>query len=86
MSGRKREAVRVLGELEELSKGKFVSRYSLGLIRAGLGEPDKAFQQLEEAYQERSDWLTYLNIEPKLDPLRADPRFKDLVRRVGLPD
>jgi hypothetical protein len=55
------------------------------MIHAGLGEKDKAFEWLEKAYQERSEELLFLKVEPVLDPLRADPRFQSLIRRIGLP-
>jgi len=51
----------------------------------GLGDHDRAFAHLEEAYAERSNWLLMLRSDPILDQLRPDPRFEDLVRRVGLP-
>jgi hypothetical protein len=50
-----------------------------------LGEKDRAFEWLEKVYQEHSFWLPFLKVHPHLDPLRSDPRFADLVRRVGLP-
>jgi len=52
----------------------------------GLQENDQAFAWLERAFKHRSTWLTYLKVEPQLDPLRSDPRFQNLLRRVGLPD
>ena len=55
------------------------------MIHVGLGERDQAFEWLERAYKEHSGWLSYLNVEFRLDPLRSDPRFADLVHRVGLP-
>jgi TolB-like protein/Flp pilus assembly protein TadD len=77
-------AVKVLRRLEELSKNRYVSSYEVGLIHAGLGDLDEAFQWMEKAYQERSGWLAYMNVEPRLDCLRQDCRFGDLLRRIGL--
>ncbi len=54
------------------------------LHRFGLGEKDRAFEWLEKAYEERSDLLVYLKVEPRLDSLRGDPRFADLLRRMRL--
>ena len=84
VSGRKDEARKVIDELKELSKRKYVSSYHVALIYLGLGEKDQAFEWLENAYRERSDLLVYLRVEPRLDSLRSDPRFVELVRRVGL--
>ncbi len=56
----------------------------MAIIYAGLGEKEQAFAWLEEAYADRSARLPFLKIEPRFDSLRSDPRFADLVRRVGL--
>ncbi len=58
--------------------------YGIGVIHAGLGEDDQAFEWLERAYEERSSRLVYLKVDPPLDNLRPDPRFEDLLRRVRL--
>jgi len=84
ISGKRNEAQNVIDELKELSKQKYVASYHIALIYAGLGETDRAFEWLENAYGERSDLLVYLKVDPRLDGLRGDPRFLDLVRRVGL--
>jgi len=52
------------------------------LYNAQLGNKDAAFKYLEDVYQQRGIWMTYLRVEPRLDPLRDDPRFQDLLRRV----
>ena len=84
-AGRKDEAVRILGELQELASQKYVSAYFRVLIHTALGERDQALEWLEKAYEERSEWLVWLKVDPKLDSLRSDPRFTSLVQRVGLP-
>jgi hypothetical protein len=53
-------------------------------IYIGLGEGEQALEWLERAYEDHSDELIYLKVEPMFDPLRADARFKDLLRRMGL--
>src|SRR5437870_9605824 len=85
VSGKKDQALKVIDELKELSKRRYVSSYHVAMIYLGLKEKDQAFEWLENAYRERSDLLVYLKVEPRLDSLRSDPRFTDLVRRVGLP-
>jgi TolB-like protein/Flp pilus assembly protein TadD len=83
---RKEQARKALQELHKLSERRFVSAYDFAIIHVGLGEADQAFQWLERACEERSfSMLMSLKAEPRLDPLRSDPRFQDLVRRVGLP-
>ncbi len=59
--------------------------YSVGLIYTRLGEKDLAFRWLEKAFEERTRAIVLLNVEPQVDPIRDDPRFYDLVRRIGLP-
>jgi eukaryotic-like serine/threonine-protein kinase len=84
-SGKGAEAKKAIDELKQSSKQRYVSSYYIALIHTGLGEKDLAFEWLENAYKERSDLLIYLKIDPRLDSLRSDARFADLVRRVGLP-
>ena len=84
ISGRKAKVLKGLEELRKTSKWRYVPTMYLACICAGLADKDRAFFWLERAYQERSDGLTYLNVEPTFDPLRSDARFKDLLRRVGL--
>lgn len=57
----------------------------MALIYVGLGEKDLAFTWLEKAYEERSFELSFIKAEPRMDGLRSDPRFRDLLRRMGLP-
>ena len=85
LAGKKTEGRKCLRELEEMMKHRYVPAYCPAFTCAGLGEKDAAFEWLEKAYEERSGWLVYLNVESAMNPLRSDRRFKDLVRRVGLP-
>jgi TolB-like protein len=77
-------AVRTISPLEEHVKKDGVGRYEIALVYTGLGKKQEAFKWLEEAYNAHDVGLVYLNADPCLDPLRSDPRFEDLVRRVGL--
>ncbi|HEV2763768.1 MAG TPA: protein kinase [Pyrinomonadaceae bacterium] len=86
VSGRREEAVKVVEELQEVYRKYYVSPYYIGFIYAGLGMRDEAFKWFEEAYTRRDFWLLWMNVEPRLDPLRGDPRFKDLSQRVGPPE
>ncbi len=85
VAGRRAEARAVLEDLRQPSSGRYVSPYAVALVHAGLGDRDQALAWLDKAYAERSDYMPYLGLEPMLDPLRSDPRFGALVRRVGLP-
>ena len=86
VSGNKSEAEKTIARLKQESTRTYVNLYELALIYIGLGQDDQAFDWLEKAYRERSDQLIYLKVDPRLDPIRSDSRFADLVRRVGIPD
>jgi tetratricopeptide (TPR) repeat protein len=85
LAGKHDEARKLLGQLEELSNRKYVPPFFFAAIYIGLGEKDGAFEWLEKAYQERHPHLVQLKVQPVYDPLRSDPRFADLMRRVGIP-
>ncbi|MGH9936981.1 MAG: winged helix-turn-helix domain-containing protein [Blastocatellia bacterium] len=84
VSGRKGEAVKILAELQKRAERSYVSASEIAAIYAGLGERDRAIAWLEKAAEERAFHLVYLNVRPEFAPLRSDPRFADLLRRVGL--
>jgi TolB-like protein/Flp pilus assembly protein TadD len=88
VSGRKAEARKMLADLNGKSaEDDYVSAYSVAIIYAGLEDKDKTFAWLERAYLDRSYYLpVYLTTDARLDGLHGEPRFKDLVRRIGLPD
>jgi tetratricopeptide (TPR) repeat protein len=83
-SGKRDEALRTLDQLKEISEQRYVSAYAFAILYAGLGEKDQALQSLEQAYQNHDWMIARLKIDPLLESLRSDPRFTDLVRRVGL--
>ena len=83
-AGRRAEAHDALQRLEHISKDTYISPYYFALIFVGLGEHDKAFEWLEKAYESRDEWLLWMGTEPKLDALRSDPRFAELLGRIGL--
>jgi hypothetical protein len=77
-------ARKTISKLEEHVRRNGVGRYEIALVYTGLGKKQDAFKWLEESFSARDVGLVYLKIDPCLDPLRSDPRFDDLVRRVGL--
>lgn len=83
-SGNRAEALKILAEMKGMSKSRYVSPWDLAIIYTGLGEKDQAIEQVTRAYEERAGWIINIGSEPMLDPLRSDPRFKDLVRRMGI--
>jgi serine/threonine protein kinase/TolB-like protein/Tfp pilus assembly protein PilF len=82
-SGKKEEALRTLRELLKPS-GEYVDGYWVGMIYAGLSDTSKAFEWFEKAYQDRSEELLFLKVDPRLDFVHSDPRYQSLVRRIGL--
>jgi eukaryotic-like serine/threonine-protein kinase len=82
--GKRGDALKTIGELKQSSTHMFVDPYFIAEIYAALGEADKAFAELNKAYEQRSSWLLWLKVEPKLDSLRSDPRFANLLQRIGL--
>lgn len=84
VSGQHERALNELAELEKLSETRHVSSFGLALICVGLGDDNRAFEYFDKAVQEHSDTLVYLNVEPRFDRIRSDPRFKMIMTRVGL--
>jgi TolB-like protein len=85
LNGQRAEAETVLSILEDIAQRKYVSPYSLLLICLALGPLERVFQLLEQLYEERNDWLVWLRVSPELKGVRNDPRFRDLLRRIGFP-
>ncbi len=83
-SQKQHEANEILNELNELAKRQYVSAYEVAKIYVALGNSKQAFQLLAKAYAEHSFHLPNLNVCPQLKPVRSDPRFQDLVQRIGL--
>jgi TolB-like protein/DNA-binding winged helix-turn-helix (wHTH) protein len=86
ISGDKAHARQVLDELRTMATRQYVPSYDIALVYLGLGDKEEAYRWLEKAFDERSAWMVYLNMDSRLDRLRSEPRFKELVRKVGLPD
>ena len=85
IAGKRNEANRILDQLQKLSAIRYVSSCELAAIYVALGEREQAFQWLERSYKERSFHLVNVKVRPEFASLHPDPRFQDLVRRIGLP-
>jgi TolB-like protein len=81
--GRKAQARAVVKQLHGEAAKRYVPATYIGILHAGMGDAESAFEWLERAYEERADGLTLLNVEPMVDGLREDPRFQSLLRRIG---
>jgi tetratricopeptide (TPR) repeat protein len=84
IAGKEADAKRVLGELKEISKRRYVSPYNIAVVYAGLNDKDQAFEWLQKAYEARCFEMTLLKVETVFDNLRSDPRFKDLLKEMNL--
>jgi tetratricopeptide (TPR) repeat protein len=83
-SGRESEAEQVLKELSQLSKRRYVSPYFPAMVYVGLGRKEQALRSLEKGYADHSMFMTLMKVDPEFDPLRSEPRFVALLRRMGL--
>jgi len=84
LSGKRDEAKKVLNELSEMSKHRYISSLRIALIHLGLGQKDEVFKWLEKAYEERDFWMVLIKTAPPLDRIRSDPRFKILLKKMNL--
>ncbi len=84
-AGNRAEATKLLAELKEHSKTGLVSPYDMATLYFGLGDKEQALTWLEKASEERSWWMAFVKVEPWMDPLRSDPRFQAIVRRMNFP-
>jgi TolB-like protein/DNA-binding winged helix-turn-helix (wHTH) protein len=85
MAGRRSQAITILDDFKDQSKQKWVPHFSLARIYSALGERDLGMVELEKAYAKRDESLLWLKVDPAFDGLRSDPRFNDLLRRIGFP-
>lgn len=86
VSGNSAEAQKIVAHLKQESEQRYVNSFEIALVYVGLGDNDQGIEWLNKAFGERSDQMIYLNADPRLDPIRSDPRFAELVRRVGIPN
>jgi tetratricopeptide (TPR) repeat protein len=83
LAGRPAEARQIVTKASEGWPQAYFPALDIALVYVGLNEKDLAFEWLEKAVEEHSPWLIHLNVDPRFDPIRSDPRFTRLVRRVG---
>jgi TolB-like protein/DNA-binding winged helix-turn-helix (wHTH) protein/Tfp pilus assembly protein PilF len=86
IAGRKPEAQNALDQLLDKSKKQYVSPFYVAIVYVGLNENEKALDSLEKAYEDRSNGIVFLKVDPQLDALRPNPRFRTLLQRLALPD
>ena len=84
VAGQRSEALRTVAELQALAERKYMSPFTIAIVYAGLEDKDRAFEWLGKAFVEHNDSLPEIKTDPSLDNLRSDPRFADLLRRIGL--
>jgi TolB-like protein/Tfp pilus assembly protein PilF len=85
LAGRKREAVKLIDKLKQVSRQHYVSNSLFAEAYIGLGEQDEAMAWLERAYEEHDQWMVYIKSYPGWDALHSEPRFQALVRRMNFP-
>lgn len=85
VSGNRDSSQYILSNLKDLSTKKFVTAYGMALVYTGLGDKKMAFEWLNRAYDERSNWLVWLNTDPRFNSIRAERQFAEIENRVGLP-
>jgi tetratricopeptide (TPR) repeat protein len=84
VSGQRADALKVLVELKDLSKRRYVATFDVALIYIGLGDKAQTLEWLQAAYEDRPLRFVWIKVDPRFDSLRAEPRFQDLLRRMGL--
>jgi TolB-like protein/tetratricopeptide (TPR) repeat protein len=85
LAGDRAGARKTLADLHQLAQSRYVSSLYFAAVYTGLGEKTTALDWLDKAYKERNDRLLYLNVDPMADPLRSEPRFQKLMKRLNLP-
>jgi tetratricopeptide (TPR) repeat protein len=85
-SGRLADAERVITRFREISKTQYVIPCFVAAVFGSMGEKDKAFAELEKSIEQRDSWFRWAKVDPMFEPLRDDPRYKDVLKRMGLPE
>ncbi len=84
LAGKKTEALRIISQLQRVSRERYVSPYGLAQIYAALNDNEQTFTSLHAAYDDHAVWMSYLAVDPVFDRFRSDQRFQDLLRRLAL--
>ena len=84
-AGREEDSRTLLTEVEETYREFYTCAYEIAVVYVGLGDEDAAFEWLDQAFEDRADCIPWMNLDPRLDPLRDDPRFETLLERAGFP-
>jgi hypothetical protein len=82
-AGKNAQAQMILEEFEEKARREYVSPYALAMAHMAVGDLDGTFAWLDKMYEERTPWLIWMNEHPRYDRLRGDPRFQQLLRKIG---
>ena len=85
MAGRRQDGLEILQRLTQWSEHEYVSSYDLALLHLALDDRDRAFALFSQAYEDHSSFLPFLNVDARLDGVRSDPHFVNLVRRMNFP-
>ena len=85
-TGRTQETEEIIRRFNEIAKTQYVVRYHIATIHAALGDKDKAFAELEKSFEQHDWFLHQLKVDPFIDPLRNDPRSKQILKRLNLPE
>jgi tetratricopeptide (TPR) repeat protein len=85
-AGNREEALKVIAELRDTSARKYTSSFAVATVYAGSEDKEATLDWLEKAYEERGAWMIFLNVHPYFDFLRAEPRFQNLLKKIGLPE
>jgi len=83
--GRRRQTLDIVAQFKRLAQNRYVDAYMVAAMYTGLGNKDHAFEWLNKAYEDRSSSIPFVKVDPFFDALHSDPRFQDLLRRIGLP-
>ena len=85
-SGRKRDAEAIIQRFSAIAKQQYAVSFFVATVYAALGDKDKAFEALDQSFEQRDWWLTRLKVDPLMDSLRDDPRFATMLKRLNLPE